>query len=356
MLKNSPNDQNLDAVEEPQEPNYNEAKTSEFSKLRFTTCAIGIFGFYFCFGAFQEKITRGTYGNDENQERFTCTMALVLCLCSVNYLFAVIVSALLLKEEIDNTKTLIYSLSSLTYLVAMVTSNKALLWVNYPTQVVGKSCKPISVMILGFLIGRKRYPILKYVFVLMIVVGVALFMINDGKETNNLEGEGVIGVGGILLLASLMCDGINAAAQERMKAEYNTKSVHMMKAMNKWSIIYLGIGLLWSGELWNFVAFVERHPSILWQLACVSVASALGQYFVFMCISEYGPLPCSLITTTRKFFNVLLSVTFFKNHLNERQWLGAILVFSGLALNGSFGKLKPMKYNSDVKVHQMINV
>ena len=335
MLRNSPNDQIL--VEEQQETNDVESKPSKLNKIRLTACAIGIFGFYFCFGIFQEKITRGTYGHGDNQERFTCTMTLVLCLCLFNYLFAGIVSSLFLKEENDNTKTLYYSVSSLTYLVAMVTSNKVLMWVNYPTQVVGKSCKPIPVMILGVLIGRKRYPLLKYVFVLMIVIGVALFMIKDGNETNTVEGEGVVGIGGILLLASLTCDGLTAAAQERMKAEYNTKSVQMMKAMNKWSIIYLGIGLVCSGELWNFVAFVERHPSILWQLACVSIASALGQYFVFMCISEYGPLPCSLITTTRKFFTVLVSVIFFENDLIKRQWLGVILVFIGLALNGSFG-------------------
>lgn len=335
MLRNSPNDQIL--VEEQQETNDVESKPSKLNKIRLTACAIGIFGFYFCFGIFQEKITRGTYGHGDNQERFTCTMTLVLCLCLFNYLFAGIVSSLFLKEEKDNTKTLYYSVSSLTYLVAMVTSNKVLMWVNYPTQVVGKSCKPIPVMILGVLIGRKRYHLLKYVFVLMIVIGVALFMIKDGNETNTVEGEGVVGIGGILLLVSLTCDGLTAAAQERMKAEYNTKSVHMMKAMNKWSIIYLGIGLVCSGELWNFVAFVERHPSILGQLACVSIASALGQYFVFMCISEYGPLPCSLITTTRKFFTVLVSVIFFENDLIKRQWLGVILVFIGLALNGSFG-------------------
>ena len=355
MLKNSPNEQNLDVVEEQRRTDYIESNSSEFNKLRFTACAIGIFGFYFCFGIFQEKITRGTYGNGENQERFTCTMALVLCLCLVNYLFAVIISSLFLKQEKDNTKTLYYSLSSLTYLVAMVTSNKALMWVNYPTQVVAKSCKPIPVMVLGVLIGGKSYPLSKYVFVLMIVIGVALFMIKDGKETKRVEGEGVIGIGVILLLVSLTCDGLTAASQEKMKAEYNTKSVHMMKAMNKWSIIYLGIGLVWSGELWNFVTFVERHPTISWQLACVSVASALGQYFVFMCVSEYGPLPCSLITTTRKFFTVLVSVLFFENHLIERQWLGVILVFSGLALNGSFGKLKPIDWTSDVKVHHRID-
>ena len=193
MLRNSPNDQIL--VEEQQETNDVESKPSKLNKIRLTACAIGIFGFYFCFGIFQEKITRGTYGHGDNQERFTCTMTLVLCLCLFNYLFARIVSSLFLKEEKDNTKTLYYSVSSLTYLVAMVTSNKVLMWVNYPTQVVGKSCKPIPVMILGVLIGRKRYHLLKYVFVLMIVIGVALFMIKDGNETNTVEGEGVEALG-----------------------------------------------------------------------------------------------------------------------------------------------------------------
>lgn len=317
------------------------------NKLRFIACAVGIFGFYFYFGIFQEKITRGTYGEGENQERFTYTMALVFVLCAVNYLYAVIVSALVLNEGKDTTKSSYYALSSLTYLVAMVTSNKALMWVNYPTQVVGKSCKPIPVMILGVLIGRKKYPLLKYLFVLMIVIGVALFMYKDGKSTKKADDEGVIGIGEILLLVSLTCDGLTGAVQERMKAEHSTKSGHMMKAMNKWSIFYLGIGLIWSGELWDFIAFVGRHPTIVWQLASVSVASALGQYFIFMCVSEFGPLPCSLITTTRKFFTVLASVIFFGNHLIERQWIGAILVFTGLVLDGVFGKSKPKKSTSD---------
>ena len=168
---------------------------SSSSKFRFAFCAIGIFGFYFLFGIFQEKITRGKYGEGENQERFTYTMALVFVLCAVNYIYAVIVSALVLKEGEDTTKTHYYAMSSLTYLVAMVTSNKALMWVNYPTQVVGKSCKPIPVMILGVLIGRKRYPILKYLFVVLIVIGVALFMYKDGKTTGKSEESGVIGIG-----------------------------------------------------------------------------------------------------------------------------------------------------------------
>ena len=39
------------------------------------------------------------------------------------------------EQGVDTTRTSYYTLCSLSYLVAMVSSNKALMWVNYPTQV-----------------------------------------------------------------------------------------------------------------------------------------------------------------------------------------------------------------------------
>lgn len=44
-----------------------------------------------------------------------------------------------------------------------------------PLQVLGKSCKPIPVMLMGAFLGKK-YPLKKYVNVALIVAGVALFM------------------------------------------------------------------------------------------------------------------------------------------------------------------------------------
>ena len=85
------------------------------------------------------------------------------------------------------------------------------------------------------------------------------------------------GIGELLLIASLTCDGLTGAVQERMKSEYQTKSGHMMQAMNKWSILYLGVALTFTGEIWEFIAFVQRHPSVMGELAVFSVASALGQ-------------------------------------------------------------------------------
>jgi UDP-galactose transporter B1 len=64
-----------------------------------------------------------------------------------------------------------HALCSLTYLGAMLASNEALQHVSYPTQVLGKSIKPVPVMILGVLIARKKYRLLKYLGVMMIVLG-----------------------------------------------------------------------------------------------------------------------------------------------------------------------------------------
>jgi UDP-galactose transporter B1 len=280
-------------------------------------------------------------------------MALVFSQCVVNYIYAVIVSRGVLTQGEDTTKTSYYVICSLSYLVAMVSSNKALLWVNYPTQVVGKSCKPIPVMILGVLIGRKVYPKRKYLFVLMIVIGVALFMYKD-KAAKAASDSG-IGLGEILLLVSLACDGVTGAIQERMKSEHNTRSGHMMQAMNLWSMLFLGVALVITGEGLEFIGFMSRHPGVIWQVLSFCVASAFGQFFIFMCVSDFGPLPCSIITTTRKFFTVLASVIFFGNELISRQWMGVALVFAGLFLDGAFGRKKQVekqinKTSSDKKV------
>lgn len=76
----------------------------------------------------------------------------------------------------------------------------ALQHVNYPTQVIGKSCKPIPVMILGVLIGRKSYALSKYLFVLMIVLGVGIFMYKDKASAGG--NASMLGAGEMLLVGS----------------------------------------------------------------------------------------------------------------------------------------------------------
>lgn len=76
---------------------------------------------------------------------------------------------------------------------------------------VGKAAKPIPVLILGVLVGRKTYPLRKYLFVFLIVVGVVLFMYKD--QTKSAGEQAAMGVGELLLLLSLVMDGLTGAVQ-----------------------------------------------------------------------------------------------------------------------------------------------
>ncbi|XP_064115656.1 solute carrier family 35 member B1-like isoform X2 [Macrobrachium nipponense] len=314
-------------------------------KLKFFLYAGGIFFLYFYYGILQESITRTKYG--EEKEKFTYSLALVFFQCIVNAVYAKLMLKFVLSQGEDTTQRVYYASCSLTYLLAMVSSNMALQWVNYPTQVVGKSCKPIPVMILGVIIGRKSYPWRKYLFVLMIVIGVAMFIYKDSKATSSTSTSG-IDLGEILLLLSLTMDGLTGAVQERMIAESKTKSGHMMLNMNLFSIAYLAVALLVTGELFTFATFVQRFPEVLSKMMMFSVCSAFGQFFIFLMVSDFGPLPCSIVTTTRKFFTVLGSVLFFGNVLSDRQWIGTSLVFTGLTLDAIYGKA-PKKEVVEVK-------
>lgn len=60
---------------------------------KFIIAAVGIFFSYFYFGILQEKITRGRYGDNRNEdgsygEKFTYTLTLVSVQCFWNWVFA----------------------------------------------------------------------------------------------------------------------------------------------------------------------------------------------------------------------------------------------------------------------------
>lgn len=197
-----------------------------------------------------------------------------------------LIGILLVKpQKEDKTHYGFYASSALTYVLAMLSSNMALRWVPYPTQVIGKSAKPIPVLLLGVLIGGKSYSMQRYFFVLMIVIGVVLFMMKEGKVGHGRVADDHVGIGEILLVLSLSMDGLTGAIQERMRAASAPSAQHMMLSMNAWSTIFVGVGIVASGELFDFFYFASKYPYVWYQLGMLAMTGALGQYFIFMMVS-----------------------------------------------------------------------
>jgi solute carrier family 35 (UDP-galactose transporter), member B1 len=101
--------------------------------------------------------------------------------------------------------------------LATSTGIEALLYLPYAVQVVGKSAKPIPVIILGKLIGKKSYGIQRYIFVFIMVIGISLAVFkfeknhDKKKETNNDELEYI--KGSVLIVFSLVMDGLLGAVE-----------------------------------------------------------------------------------------------------------------------------------------------
>jgi len=146
------------------------------------------------YGVLQERLFRP----DENGDRFDNTLFLFASQCFVNALFALIVTLFVgrnahQKSLLEMTKTspvrvpgwVWLCIVSLSYLLAMLTSNEALRYVSYPAQALAKSCKMVPVMLGSALMGV-RYTWRQYVVVFAITIGVFAFQLGGGAHKVNL--------------------------------------------------------------------------------------------------------------------------------------------------------------------------
>lgn len=295
--------------------------------------SFGIIFFYGLLGVAQEKITKADYG----EEKYHYQSELVFVMCISNLLFAYATGAS--RSSNDRTPFYVYMICAVAYVGAMLCSNYALAHISYPIQVLGKSCKPVAVMLLCLVLGQKSYKMEKYLSVATIVAGVITFVYNPNKNTSDSGFS--LGIGEMWILASLTLDGVVASCQEFMKRNYQSPKSNMMLNMNLIALFVLTGQSLYHGSLFEFFSFVQRHPECIKWLIALGACSAFGQYFIFSIVTTFGPLWCSIVTTTRKFFTILFSVMYFGNNLTSQQWGGSLLVFAGLALDGYLSTRQP---------------
>lgn len=236
-----------------------------------------------------------------------------------------------------------YLVCSCTYLTSMWASNAALSFVNYPAQVLVKSCKILPVMFMGIVVLRRKYTPREYFCVLSITIGIVLFTLKKISLAGFMSGSGdpaqdldkstktyfhIVGV--LLCILSLGLDGFTSAFEEKINSDHKPSSTELMFQMNLWASIFLFIALLGSQSLIPAIYFCLRNRDVLVLLVGLATTSAFGQFFVFYSLNIFGSLWTSIITTTRKFFTILFSVFYFGHVLTPVQWAGVILIFTGL--------------------------
>ncbi|KAL1526530.1 hypothetical protein AB1Y20_015239 [Prymnesium parvum] len=295
----------------------------------------GIFFSFSYFAVLQEDVYKKPYG--EAAERFQFTFLALAVERGVNALIALL-GVLLLGSSGCRIPHKEIAASGVSQMLAMAGSNESLRYVSFATQVLGKSCKMVPVMAGGLLLGGKRYTLMEYVQVIMVTVGVCVFNFGGKSKAGNASDSAY----GLLLIAfSLLMDAVTGGLQDKVKLSTKKLNPNNLKAKptmhesmfyTNLSGVFVALALAAAtGHLQDGLAFCVKFPDCLSAIVIYSVASAVGQNFIYYTITQFNPLVLSTVTTTRKIFSTVYSVLRNpSNSLDNLQWTGCSLVFLGL--------------------------
>ncbi|EDQ86934.1 uncharacterized protein MONBRDRAFT_38183 [Monosiga brevicollis MX1] len=300
------------------------------SLLDLLFCTAGIYASYITYGYLQEGLYEYVSPTGQAFKAMgSATVTLLIVQVLLSGLYALITS--IIKKDKPMGLGLDFAVPGLTYIGAMLCSNEALKYVNYPTQVLAKSCKLVPVLLVNVLYYGRRPSMLQYLHVALVTVGIILFRWKAGRDSS--ESNTTYGL--LLLAMSLAMDGITGPAQEWIRDHHKPSNEQFMFYCNLYGLVYLLGGLCFMEDGLNGLLFVvdPQNAPFLGRLIVFCICGTIGQNFIFLTLRKFGSLALTTVTTTRKFFTILFSVVAYGHVLGFSQWIGVLVVFIGLSVD-----------------------
>eukprot|EP00597_Dinobryon_sp_UTEXLB2267_P007397 CAMPEP_0170094326 /NCGR_PEP_ID=MMETSP0019_2-20121128/27157_1 /TAXON_ID=98059 /ORGANISM="Dinobryon sp., Strain UTEXLB2267" /LENGTH=384 /DNA_ID=CAMNT_0010315571 /DNA_START=151 /DNA_END=1305 /DNA_ORIENTATION=+ len=247
----------------------------------------------------------------------------------------------------------VYWKAAMTSALASPIGYESLKYISYPLMILTKSSKPVPVMFVGTIFYNQKYSWYKYVGVALVCIGISLFTsFKAGSRKLNSIDESLqtsrIIYGIFLVLFNLSLDGYTSNEQDHIFSKYSISSLEMMKNTNLWQAIYLFGYLFITWNLYHHNSEASQAwkviincPIVRQDILSFCICAAIGQILILCVIREFGSLVWVTVSVTRQLFTILLSVFIFHHAVNGMQWLGVLLVFSGLALEIIFNYISP---------------
>lgn len=286
-------------------------------------CFIGIMASFVCYGLLLEYTTSGGRKLHELSFLFVTSGLYTLTAAAGRYV----------RGEVPTTiPPSRFAVLGLTSMGSTFTSVRSLRFVIYPIQVLAKSCKPVPVMIMGTFMG-KRYDLRKYINVVMIVLGVALFMgggdNSKGKDDDEKSNSSQF-IGILLLFISLCFDGGTGAYEDKLMSVHSVQPFDLMYNIQLGKTILAGVSLLVLNQVHIFIQMCQDMGLLL---VALGLSGAMGQVFIFVTIAKFGALTCSIIGLSRKITTLLASIYFYGHHLNGVQVSGLVISVTAMVMN-----------------------
>ncbi|EDR26579.1 UDP-galactose transporter, putative [Entamoeba dispar SAW760] len=189
--------------------------------------SICLVGSFLSVGFFTEYLTKHQFGKDKIL--FTATSGLVFLQACFSTLGAYILIKITKQHfDIKNVPYKRFIIQSQTYCGAMFFSNKSLLYIDYPTQIITKFCKPITVMLFS-IFYTKKYEIRQVIFSIITFSGIAMFMYDKFAKLDTSKYSDFSFIFGLILIViSLVCDGIASSEEDIIAHDYQVPPFYTM--------------------------------------------------------------------------------------------------------------------------------
>jgi adenosine 3'-phospho 5'-phosphosulfate transporter B2 len=233
--------------------------------------------------------------------------------------------------------------------VATYSQFALLRWLSFVAATLAKSGRPVAVMLWGIMLRGAAFGLGDWGAAAVALGGSLLFGLSGellapgaaeaAKKAAAGDGGGgapATPFGGPLLLAALAIaaylgfDGLTSTLQERLFREHEQPPLAMALHTGRWALLFALVAGLASGELPGALAFAQRHPALLRDVALLSSSVASSQYFILRTIRNHGALTFAFVMTTRQAVSVGLSWLVFPKAVTPGQFFGVGICFAGL--------------------------
>ncbi|KIX08088.1 uncharacterized protein Z518_02743 [Rhinocladiella mackenziei CBS 650.93] len=336
------------------------AQPAQAGILTLIICVSGIYTSFLTWGLLQERITTTPYPIDDSAQAQSEYFRFPVVLNTLQAFFAFTSGSLYLLYKTKSFNILPSKASLVPLLLVTLTTTLAspfgyasLAHVDYLTFVLAKSCKLLPVMALHVTLFRKRYPLSKYMIVLAVTSGVAIFTLYHPPKPGREQKPQSSSIYGLTLLGiNLLFDGLTNTVQDHIfqsPSRYGkTSGPQMMVILNLLGTVLMSVYLLatpyipepfvpsfakmsQTHELATALSFLIRHPAAFYDVLGFAACGAIGQLFIYATLERFSSLLLVTVTVTRKMLTMVLSVVWFGKSLSQGQWMGVVLVFGGIA-------------------------
>lgn len=114
-------------------------------------------------------------------------------------------------------------------------------------------------------------------------------------------------------------------------------AVETMLFINVYALFFLLPLAIVTDQWGEGIRLLKESEQLRVNIVILTGVVSVGQIFIFLCIAWYSSLVTTTITTTRKFFTILISVLHFGHSFTVGQWISVCMVFGGLYLSIASG-------------------